>query len=133
MKEGRTVLEAKRFGVYSCHAGTPLLAVCQQMMANDVTALVVVNDAGYLEGVISQTDLLRAHLEDDDWAERPVGSYMSSDVVTVSPDSTLREVAELLLANQIHRVVAVDHEERGQRPVAVVSSRDLVYHMMKNS
>ena len=59
---------------------------------------------------------------------------MSPEVVSVSPDTTLLEVAQLLLTNRIHRVVAVLEEEEGrQRPVAVVSSRDLVYHMMRDA
>ncbi len=134
IKEGPTVLEAKRYGVVSCRQDTPLLIVCQHMLASDVTALVVVSENGYLQGIISQTDLLRAHLEDDNWAERKAGDFMSSEVVTVSPQATLLEVAQLLLANRIHRVVAVQEEDEGrQRPVAVVSSRDLVYHMIRDA
>jgi CBS domain-containing protein len=134
MKKGRTVLEAKRYGVVSCQQETPLLVVCQHMMASDVTALVVVNEHGFLQGIISQTDILRAHLEDDGWAEREARDFMSPEVVTVSPDTTLLEVAQLLLTNRIHRVVAVQEEDEGrQRPVAVVSSRDLVYHMMRDA
>ncbi len=134
MKKGRTVLEAKRYGVVSCRQDTPLLLVCQQMLASDVTALVVVDENGFLQGIISQTDLLRAHMEDDGWAERQAGDFMSSDVVTVSPDTTLLDVAQLLLTNRIHRVVAVQDDVEGRRrPVAVVSSRDLVYHMMRDA
>jgi CBS domain-containing protein len=56
---------------------------------------------------------------------------MSQQVVTVSPDDQLRQVADLLLEKHIHRVVVVREENGKQKPVAVVSDSDLVYHLMK--
>ena len=131
MKKGRTVLEAKRFGIFSCQVDTPLAEVCRLMVTEGISSLVVVDQDGYLQGLLSTTDLLRANLAYDDWMLRPAGAVMSTDVVCVSPSSLLREVAELLLTNRIHRVVVVQMEEGKPRPVAVVSSSDLAYHMVK--
>jgi len=131
MREGRTVQEAKRFGVFSCRGETPLGEAARQMVNRDVSALVVVDAEGYLTGILSRTDLLRAHLAHADWATHPVSRWMSADVVTVSPDTRLEEVARLLLQDHIHRVVAVRREEDKLRPVSVISDSDLVYHMCK--
>jgi len=133
MKKNRTVLEAKRYGTYNCRQDTPLLEVSQEMVSEDISAIVIVDREGYLVGILSRTDLLRAYLTHEDWDQRPASEFMSTEVVTVSTGSTLLEVARLLVSNHIHRVVVVDETEAHPRPVAVVSDSDLVYHMVKDA
>lgn len=129
----RSVLEAKRFGIYNCLADTSLKEATCKMASRDVSALVVTNDAGYLQGIISRTDLLRIYVDNSDWERLKVSSAMSTDVVTVTPDATMDEVARLLLQDRIHRVVVVEKEADGNLPVAVVSDSDFVYHMSKEN
>lgn len=131
MKKGHTVLEAKRYGVYSCYRNTPLLEASQKMVTEDISSLVVLDDDGYLTGIITRTDIVRAYLKNDEWEKLPVLDIMSDKVVTVSPKATLIEVAQLLQEKQIHRVVVVREENRRQRAVAIVSDSDLLYHMIK--
>ena len=131
MKEGRTVIEAKRFGCYHCNADTPMVDAVRRLVTEDISSLVVTDHDGYLIGVITRIDVLRCYLARDDWEQQPVGAYMSQQVVTVSPDDQLRHVADLLLEKHIHRVVVVRDENGKQKPVVVVSDSDLVYHLMK--
>ncbi len=129
----RTVLEAKRLGVYACYPETTLQDATCRMVARDVSALVVVDQRGYLQGIISRTDLLRAYKSGDNWMTQPVSAVMSPDVVTVSPEATLDMVADLLLQDHIHRVVVVEREPDGIVPIAVISDSDFVYHMSKET
>ncbi|MBP7687798.1 MAG: CBS domain-containing protein [Thermoflexales bacterium] len=131
MKEGRTVTEAKRFGCYHCTADTLMGEAVRRLVTEDISSLVVTDRDGYLVGVITRADVLRCYLGHDDWTEQRVGDYMSQQVVTVSPDDQLRQVADLLLDKHIHRVIVVREEGGKQKPVAVVSDSDLVYHLMK--
>ncbi len=110
-----------------------MIAAARLMAEEDISALVVVDQDGYLTGIISRTDMLRARRECEDWAGQPVERWMSKDVVTVSPKDRLSQVTQLLLDRQIHRVVAVEEEYGKQRPLAVISSADLVYHMAKEN
>ena len=128
-----TVLQAKRYGISSCHNRTTLLDAARRMADEDISALVVTDDNGDLAGIITRTNLLRAHHAHADWAGQTVAAYMSQPVVTVTPQHKLSQVAELLIEKQIHRVVVVQEENGKQRPVGVVSSADLVYHMAKES
>jgi CBS domain-containing protein len=132
MKEGRTVIEAKRFGCYHCYADTPMVDAVRRLVTEDISCLVVVDHDGYLAGVITRADVLRCYLEHDTWEPQPVGDYMTREVVTISPDEQLRRVADLLQEKHIHRVVVVQDEQGKQKPVAVVSDSDLVYHLMKD-
>ena len=131
MKQDRPVSEAKRFGCYHCNADTPMVDAVRRLVSEDISSLVVTDQDGYLEGVITRADVLRCYLAHDDWQQQPVGAYMSQQVVVVSPDDQLRQVADLLLEKHIHRVVVVREENGKQKPVAVVSDSDLVYHLMK--
>jgi CBS domain-containing protein len=131
MKKGRTVLEAKRYGCYSCTPDTTLLEAIRRVVEEDISCLVVLDPEGYLAGVITRSDMVRAYLASDDWAAQKVGDHMTTHVVTVSGDDRLSDVAQLLIDRHIHRVIAVREENGRQRPVAVVSDADLVYHMVK--
>jgi CBS domain-containing protein len=124
-------MQAKRLGVLTCKPGTRLLDAARHMTDEDISALVVVDTDGHLAGIITRTDLLRAHAAHADWTKYKVGDYMNPNVVTVGLATSLAQVRQLLLGNQIHRVVVVRQEEGKQRPVAVVSAADLIYHMVR--
>jgi CBS domain-containing protein len=128
-----TVLQAKRFGVFSCNKENTLLEAAQRMVEEDISALVVVDENGFLAGIITRTDLIRAFVSLEDWETHKVSSLMSPEVVTVTAQTNLLRVAEILLEQQIHRVVAVREEDGKKRPISVVSAADIVYHMVKNN
>jgi CBS domain-containing protein len=132
IKQGKTVEEAKRYGIFQCHESTKLFDAAKYMVSEDVSSLAVVDDNGYLVGIVTRVDLLRAYIETEDWRDHPVGRFMVRDVVTVEPHNLLQHVAELLIEKGIHRVVVVQEDAQGKKPVAVVSAADLVYHMVKS-
>jgi CBS domain-containing protein len=124
-----TVLEAKRFGVTTCKATATLMSAACLMQEHNISALVVVDPQGFLAGVITRTDLVRACYERDDWAHQPVHSYMNADVVTVRLDDRLEKVMALLIERHIHRVVAVEPVGDKLKPMGVLSATDIIYHM----
>ena len=68
----RTVLQAKRLGIVSCQRQDALGGIAQRMADDDISALVVVNPADDLAGIISRSDLLRAYMEDQEgWRALP--------------------------------------------------------------
>ncbi len=128
-----TVLQAKRYGVFTCFPWDTLGSVAIQMFQRDVSALVVVDGAGFLAGIVTRTDLVRALAIETDWQEQPVSSAMTIDVVTIGLHESLGLVVELLLQEHIHRVVAVEYAGDRQRPVAVLSAADIIYHMAQEA
>lgn len=132
MKQGQTVLQAKRYGIYQCHETENLKEAAQRMVDEDVSCLAVVDMQGYLVGILTRVDLLRVYLNNDEWSDQPVESVMVKNVITVTPQDQLSYVAQLLITKGIHRVVVVQEENGHQKPVAVVSAADLVYHMLKS-
>jgi DeoR family transcriptional regulator, catabolite repression regulator len=129
--EDRTVLEAKRLGVLVCSENQNLTKAAQRMVEEDVSALAVVDVEGYLSGIITRTDLIRALLTTPQWENLPVGKFMVADVVTVPPTASLMDVSRLMLEKQIHRIVVVREENGKKRPISVISAADIVYYMVK--
>lgn len=94
-----------------------------------ITGLPVVDLAGRLVGVISQTDLLymavpavQALIRHHERGIR-VGEVMSSPPVTIDSGATIREAARRMNDERLHRLVAVDDHGR---PSGVISAMDFV-------
>jgi CBS domain-containing protein len=128
----RTVLEAKRLGIVGCSGSDTLEKIATRIADDDISAVVVTDAQGYLSGIISRSDLLRACVESNDWRVETVERFMTRDVIWVTPDTLLSDAAQLLLGRHIHRVVVVRQEEGGLRPIAVVSDSDLVIDMVSD-
>lgn len=128
-----TVLQAKRYGVFTCLASDTLGSVAIQMFQRDVSALVVVDASGFLDGIITRTDLVRAVALGAQWRDQLVSAAMTVDVVTIGLHEKLGAVLDLLLQAHIHRVVAVEYAENRARPVAVLSAADIIFHMAQEA
>jgi signal-transduction protein with cAMP-binding, CBS, and nucleotidyltransferase domain len=126
-----TVLQAKRYGIFNCQPNTPLIDAARTMVEEDISGLVVVDQDGYLEGIFTRTDLLRAVTTSGEWYNLSVGQFMTRQVITVMPHDHINDVVALLMDRQIHRVVIVLKENEKLRPVGVISDADLVYHLTR--
>lgn len=96
---------------------------------NRITGLPVVDLAGRLVGVISQSDLLylavpavQALIRHRQSGVR-VGEVMSSPPVTIDGTATVRDAARRMNADRLHRLVAVDDHGR---PSGVITAMDFV-------
>lgn len=127
-----TALEAKRYGVLASQCCVTLAEATRNMVAEDVSALVVTDKDGQLAGILSRIDVIRAAIQRPDWASQPVEAFMNTQVVTVPAQATLRDVAEILLHHRIHRVVVVREDQGKIQPLSVISAADIVYHLAKD-
>ena len=119
-------------GVISCRPETSLEEVARVMDSKDISALVVVNEAGDVVGVISRTDLVNARFVEPylkHWPGMTAEHLMSRPVISVSPDTPVVEAAHLLRDKQVHRLVVVDREGKHVRPLGILSVTDLAKHV----
>ncbi len=126
------VLQAKRFGIYSCRLDDTLKHAADTMTSRNISCLVVVDEHAALKGIITRIDLVRAAYWETEWEEGRVQNYMNPNVVTVRLDDTLGRVMELLIDRHIHRVVAIREENGRMIPMGVLSAADVVYHMAQD-
>lgn len=112
-------------------ADAPLAEAARHMEGHHVSGLPVVDGAGSLVGVISQTDLLRARATEYLWANWPglrVKHLMTSPALTVHRDTPLAVAARRMERQHVHRLVVVADEDE-TLPIGVLSTSDLVRSM----
>jgi CBS domain-containing protein len=109
-----------------------LLAEAAKLMeGHHVSGLPVVDGAGSLVGVISQTDLLRARATEYLWVNWPglrVKHLMTTPALTVHRDAPLAIAARKMERHHVHRLVVVADEDE-KLPIGVLSTSDLVRAM----
>lgn len=113
--------------VISCRVDTPLKELAKRLDEEKVNALIVVDEGGDLCGVVSQTDLVKVC--EEDWEGLVAENVMTPEVVTVVPDIPVLAAVELMLDNQVHRVVITQGGLAPRRPVGVLSMTDIVRQM----
>lgn len=101
---------------------TPLKEVARMFVERKITGAPVVNAAGELVGVISETDIIRKTNNIGAWSPSTAGQIMTRPAVTVSPNDTLQRVCELMYNRRIHRVVAAD----GTQIRGIITSMDIL-------
>ena len=107
---------------------TPILDVYRMFVEEEIHGAPVVDDSGAVRGVVSTLDLLRLGNEEAYVARDSTGQLTAEDaatreLVTVSPDATVEEVARTMLAQHVHRVLVVDKE---RELLGVISTFDLL-------
>ena len=131
--EKRYVRDVMHEGVISCPIETTVAEALDLMQSNRIHAVAVVDGPGYLAGIASQTDLLRAWKEGssfEDVMSGPVSAIMTESVVTCMPGMELERAIKLLNSHRIHRLIVVEERNDGRFwPIGVLSLTDLVRSM----
>ena len=127
-----TVRDWMHRGVITCRPDTSVDEVAETMDAKDISALVVVDEAGDARGVISSTDLVNARFVRPyfkHWRGLTAEHLMSKPVISVSPDTGIKEAVDILEARRIHRLVVVEESAGHVQPVGILSVTDLAKHV----
>jgi len=109
-------------------ADTETVGAAERLMTDrSITGLPVVDRVGRLVGVLSQTDLVRAHASGQSLANWPglaVRHLMTAPALTIRLDETLLTAARMMEQHHVHRLVVVAPD--GAHPIGVISTTDLV-------
>lgn len=109
-------------------ADSSLSEAVHLMDLHHVSGLPVVNEAGEVVGVISQTDLVNARATEYLWANwtgLAVRHLMTSPPLTVSRSTSLDVATRRMESNHVHRLVVVADDDPTV-PIGVISTSDLV-------
>lgn len=124
---GETVGEVMHKGAITCAPSTSLEEAVRILSDSDVTALVVVGNAGELLGILSHMDILRHYGEN--LGERQVGEIMSPAVLTVEPEAPLPAAITMMLNSRENRLVVAIPSPNGPMPVGMISTTDIIRHL----
>jgi CBS domain-containing protein len=97
------------------------LAEAAARMWNAQTGSLLVMEGEHLLGIVTERDVLRAIAHGMDPQQVPVKDLMRTDVITVGPQTTLKEAAKLMATKWIRHLPVVE----GSRVVGILSQRDL--------
>ena len=120
----RIIRDFMRRGVVTCGVGATAVEVARIMLDNDVSALVVVDERLNACGVISKTDLIGYYGRD--LSLITAEDIMTSEILTVSPDTLIHEAVQLMLERRVHQLVIVTEGGAHRRPVAIFTTGDAV-------
>ncbi|WP_016950677.1 CBS domain-containing protein [Anabaena sp. PCC 7108] len=130
----KTVAEVMTSDPIVVHPETPLKEAIQILAENRISGLPVIDDAGKLAGIISETDLMWQetgvtppayimildsviYLQNPGTYERDlhkalgqtVGEVMSKNSLTITPDKSLKEAAKMIQDHKVHRLPVLDN------------------------
>lgn len=108
----KLIIARKSDSVYKC---------AKIMKDNNISSLIVLEDDGSLEGIITKTDLVFNFLVQET-EHLKISKIMTSDVVTVSPQDSLYLVESVLINNKISRVPVT----KSDKLVGIITFRDFI-------
>lgn len=97
------------------------LAQAARRMHEQQTGSLLVMDGEHLLGIITERDVLKAVARGLDPKATPIKDVMTTDVVTISPSTRLKEAAHLMATKWIRHLPVTE----GSKVVGIISQRDL--------
>lgn len=116
---------------------TTLDAVARVLEERAISGVVVIDEGGILQGIVSTRDLLRAvELELHPRSPRPLvrptartaAEAMRKEPIAIEARRPVREAAHLMVEHHIHRVVVLDHG----LPTGILSTRDVMRAVLRH-
>ncbi len=121
------ILNQRSKEIWSVRSDQPVLDAIRLMAEKGIGALLVM-DGSRLAGVLSERDYARkVILEDRSSKNTLVREIMTSDVVTVSPESEISECMSIMTENDFRHLPVV----QGDEVVSMISIGDLVKVVIK--
>ena len=91
----------------------------EKMNAANVGAVLVLEDMVRIIGIVTERDLLRAVAARARAAEARVRQWMTADPVTIEPDTSIEDAAEIMFTRNFRHLPVVEDG----RPLGIVSLR----------
>ncbi|WP_224333254.1 CBS domain-containing protein [Haloprofundus halobius] len=112
----------------SLHTVTPDTLVetaAKTMMENGIGSVLVVDDENRLEGILTSTDFVQIVAERKPKDETPVSAYMSTDPITTTAQTPIRDVADSMIEHGFHHLPVVDDGDL----IGIVTTTDLAAYL----
>lgn len=104
----RNILATKKGNVITIAPDEPVRRAIALLVEHRIGALVVVDAADRLAGILSERDILYTAAEDEQLFGRPVSDIMTRDVVVGMPQDDVIAVAHTMLEKRFRHLPIVD-------------------------
>jgi predicted transcriptional regulator len=120
------VRDVMSHAIVTCPPTTSLRGAARAMTERRSRSIVAVDENGRAVGVVTGNDLLSLYDAGD--PDATVADLMSAPI-TCDPDLPLPEAADLMISNEVHRLVVTDASRPLAAPIGIVSTSDIVAEM----
>lgn len=120
------ITELMRTPAVACTSSRTLGQVARLMRERNVGSVVVVDNMGYLAGIVTDRDLAIRGLAADRTADSIVAEVMTRDVVTVPIHADVNDAMSMMAKHAVRRLPVVDEQNM---PRGIVALDDLVRHL----
>jgi CBS domain-containing protein len=111
--------------------------VCRMMYENKIGSIVILKESTYGNaegersiGIVTERDIVRLIGHSDPLLiDAPVHKVMSSPLITINPNSSIRDAMESMLQKDIRRLPVVDNKGK---LVAIITDKDIFRTIVKN-
>lgn len=119
------LLKAKGRAVTIANSETPLQEISSELADKRIGTIVIVDDRGTVQGIVSERDIVRAIANmGKDALSRSASEVMTRDVTTCSLDRTIEELMEIMTKGRFRHVPVVENGNL----VGIISIGDVVKH-----
>lgn len=112
--------------LYTVTPDTLVEEAAETMLDNDVGSVLVVDEDGRLEGILTTTDFVDIVAKSHPKAETEVSRYMTTELVTASAQDPIHEVADRMITYGIHHLPVVDDDGS---LIGMVTTTDLAAYL----
>lgn len=122
----QTISDVMSRGVRTVTSGVTASDVAQ-VLAEDNTGSVIVTDpeTNDILGIVTESDIMHQVAVDADISSVPVGSFMSTSIITVAGEESIHTAASLMKEHSVRRLPVVDDGEL----VGVLTTTDLAHYL----
>jgi len=129
LTEIRDIMETN---VVTVDRGTPILEAIETLVKRNFTGLPVVDKKKHVIGVITEKDVLALALSihdktyDSSTTTAKVEDFMTTGVITVDVNESLKQLCTSLMKHPFRRVPIVEKE----RLIGIISRKDIIAYIM---
>lgn len=107
-------------------ADAPVQDAATRLIKRDIGSVVVVDEEGHLEGILTATDFVGIVAEGEAAVDATVEAYMSTEVITATANDSVHDVAETMVEQGFHHVPVVDDTEG---VIGMITTTDLTKYL----
>ncbi len=107
-----TVAEVMNANVLTVDPTASIGEAAEKMIEAGVGAVVVMEDMVRIVGIVTERDLMRAVAQRARAAEARVRQWMTESVVTIEPDTTVKDAAKMMFEKNFRHLPVVNKDGR---------------------
>ena len=125
-----TVAEVMNTSVLTVDPTASIGEAAEKMIEAGVGAVVVMEDMVRIVGIVTERDLMRAVAQRARAAEARVRQWMTESVVTIEPETTVKDAAKMMFEKNFRHLPVVNKDGR---LLGIASLRRLSQHEFEQS